>query len=291
MQLYHLSNDHLSVSISNKGAELQSIIHRISQLEYMWSGNPDFWGKKSPVLFPIVGGLKNNSYQFNDQQYQLGRHGFARDRMFTVVEQSNESILFSLSADAESLLVYPFHFSFYVGYHLEENSIRVTYRVENTDTHDLYFSVGAHPAFAVPLVNGTAFEDYYLQFNEREDADIWPLSADGLIKKEAIPFFQNSNQLALRKSLFYGDALVFKSLRSTAISIVSDKHQHGLQLTFTGFPYMGIWSSKDADFVCIEPWLGIADSVDTTGNLTAKEGILQLRAGEASHHHWLLKVF
>ncbi|HCL06563.1 MAG TPA: aldose epimerase [Chitinophagaceae bacterium] len=291
MQSYHLSNDHLSVSISDKGAELQSIVHSVTKLEYMWSGDPIFWGKKSPVLFPIVGGLKNNSYQFNDTRYQLGRHGFARDRRFTVVEQSNDSVLFSLSADAESLLVYPFHFSFLVGYRLEGHTIHVTYKVENTDDNDIFFSVGAHPAFAVPLVEGTVFEDYYLQFNEKEDTGIWPLSPDGLIKEEAMPFFHNNDQIPLRKSLFYGDALVFKSLRSTAISIVSDKHSHGLTLTYSGFPYMGIWSTKDADFVCIEPWCGIADSVNTIGTLETKEGIHQLAAGESFERSWSLNVF
>ncbi len=291
MQLYHLSNEHLSVSISDKGAELQSIVHKITKLEYMWSGDPDFWGKKSPVLFPIVGGLKNNSYQYNDITYQLGRHGFARDRMFTVVEQSEDAILFSLSSDAESLLIYPFHFSFFVGYRLEENNIHVSYRVKNTDEQDIYFSVGAHPAFAVPLVTGTVFEDYYLQFSEKEDTGIWPLSPDGLIKEEPIPFFKNNDQVALQKSLFYGDALVFKSLRSTAISILCNKHAHGLKVSFPGFPYMGIWSTKDADFVCIEPWCGIADSVNTTGRLESKEGIYHLPVGENFQRSWSVNVF
>lgn len=291
MQLYHLSNNFLSVSISDKGAELQSIVHRITTLEYMWSGDPDFWGKKSPVLFPIVGGLKNNNYQFNNATYQLGRHGFARDRRFTVVAQSEDAILFSLSSDAETLLVYPFHFSFFVGYRLEENTIHVSYRVENTDKQVIHFSVGAHPAFALPMVKGTAFEDYYLQFDTKENTGIWPLSADGLIQEEAIPFFNNNDQISLRKSLFYGDALVFKSLQSTAISILCNKHSHGLKVSFPGFPYMGIWSTKDADFVCIEPWCGIADSVSTTGRLDAKEGIHHLFAGESFHRSWSVNVF
>ncbi|MFZ6025597.1 MAG: aldose 1-epimerase family protein [Bacteroidota bacterium] len=291
MQLYHLSNEYLSISISDKGAELQSIINHNTGLEYMWSGNPDFWGKKSPVLFPIVGGLKNNSYQFNDTIYQLGRHGFARDRRFTVAEQSENSILFSLSDDAETLLVYPFHFSFYVGYHLKENNIHINYRVENTDERGIFFSVGAHPAFAVPLVDGTVFEDYYLQFSEKEDNGIWPLSSDGLIKEEAIPFFTNNDRVALRKSLFYGDALVFKSLRSSAISILCNKHTHGLRVTFPGFPFMGIWSTKDADFVCIEPWCGIADSINTSGRLEAKEGIHHLSVGESFQRSWSVQVF
>lgn len=291
MQLYHLSNEFLSVSISDKGAELQHIRHRINGLEYMWSGDPDFWGKKSPVLFPIVGGLKNNSYRFNNNEYQLGRHGFARERIFEAIQPSEDSIIFSLSADSESLLVYPFRFSFSIGYRLEENNVLVTYSVKNTDKQEMYFSVGAHPAFAVPLVTGTVFEDYYLQFNQKEDAGIWPLSDAGLIKEVPVTFFIDTDRLALRKSLFYGDALVFKALQSTSISILCNKHPHGLCLTYSNFPYMGIWSAKDADFICIEPWCGIADSVTASGKLEEKEGIYKLAPEEEFRRNWSITLF
>lgn len=291
MHVYHLSNDHLLVSISDKGAELQSIVHHTTKLEYMWSGDPAFWGKKSPVLFPIVGGLKNNQYHFNDKRYQLGRHGFARDRVFEIAAQTDHAILFSLSADDTSLAVYPFRFVFSVGYRLEKNTIHVTYTVKNTDQQDLYFSLGAHPAFAVPLVEGTAFEDYYLQLNKKEDAGIWPLSDEGLIKENAEAFFQHTDQIPLQKSLFYGDALVFKSLRSDSISILCNKHPHGLHLTYRDFPYMGIWSTKDADFVCIEPWCGIADSIHSSGVLQEKEGIHRLNAGETFERSWSVTLF
>lgn len=291
MDLYHISNDYLSVSISNKGAELQSIVHQLTGLEYMWCGNPDFWGKKSPVLFPIVGGLKNGHYHYNQTSYQLGRHGFARDRFFQVTEQSSDTIQFTLVADAESLLVYPFQFLFSVRYSLKENSIHVTYHVENTDAPEIYFSVGAHPAFAVPLVKETVFEDYYLQFNKKETTGIWPLSADGLLKEAPVPFFQHNDTIPLHKSLFHGDALVFKSLESDSISILSHKHSHGLHLTYHNFPYMGIWSARDADFVCIEPWCGIADHVNASGEIDTKEGINRLNRGEYFERNWSVTVF
>lgn len=291
MSLYHLSNEHLSVSISDKGAELQSIVHNGTGFEYMWSGNPDFWAKKSPVLFPIVGGLKNNTYQYKGNNYVLGRHGFARERVFTVINQSANSILFSLASDTESLLVYPFQFIFQIGYQLDKNSIQVSYHIENTDTKELYFSVGAHPAFAVPFVTDTVFEDYYLQFSQPEHTGIWPLSPEGLIKEKAIPFFENQDKMGLQKSLFYGDALVFKSLRSDSISILSHKHTHGIKVYYQQFPYMGIWSAKDANFVCIEPWCGIADHVNTSGKIEEKEGIHSLKAGERCNRSWSVTVF
>ncbi len=202
MSLYHLSNEHLSVSVSDKGAELQSIVHKQTGYEYMWSGNPDFWAKKSPVLFPIVGGLRNNTYQYRGNDYVLGRHGFARDRVFTVVDQSADSIRFALTSDTESLLVYPFQFVFQIGYQLDKNSIQVSYYIENTDTKELYFSVGAHPAFAVPFVKDTVFEDYYLQFSQPEYTGIWPLSPEGLIQQEAIPFLKTKIKSTYRNLCF-----------------------------------------------------------------------------------------
>lgn len=289
--MYQLSNEFLQVSIASKGAELQSIYHTGTKLEYMWSADPAFWGKKSPVLFPIVGGLKNNSYQYQGNTYSLNRHGFARDRDFTVTANSRNSITFTLEADAESLKVYPFQFRFSVIYTLEQNKLIVTYQVENNGNDSLYFSVGGHPAFAVPLVPGTAYTDYQLLFSEKETVGKWPLSATGLIEKAPVPFLENTNTLPLTKELFYGDALVFKNLQSTSISIVSDKTAHGLKLQFDGFPYMGIWSFKDADFVCIEPWCGIADSVDASGDITQKEGIHSLSPNEQFTRSWSVELF
>lgn len=286
-----LSNDVLKISVSAKGAELQIIQHTGNGLEYMWSGDPAFWGKKSPVLFPIVGGLKNNTYQYKGKDYSLGRHGFAREKDFTVTAQTENSLTFSLEADSATLQVYPFPFRFSVIYTLEQNIITVTYKVENNGDELMYFSVGAHPAFAVPLVKGTAYTDYYLLFSQEEHSGKWPLSPEGLIRKEPVALLDNTNTLPLTKELFYGDALVFKDLRSNSISIVSDKTEHGLRLQYDDFPYMGIWSAKNADFVCIEPWCGIADSVDTSGNLIDKEGIHTLSPDESFTRSWSVEIF
>ena len=289
--IYQLSNDLLLVSIASQGAELQSIFHKEHKLEYMWDANPAFWSKKSPVLFPIVGGLKNSTYTFEGQSYQLNRHGFARERNFEVTAQTGHSITFTLSADEESLKVYPFHFRFSVIYTLDQNKLQVTYEVENAGKQEMYFSVGAHPAFAVPLVEGTLFTDHYLLFSDQETAGKWPLSPQGLIETAPENLLENETTLALTKELFYGDALVFKHLKSTSISILNHKNTHGLQLSYTGFPYMGIWSYKDADFVCIEPWCGIADSVNTSGDLSKKEGIHSLSPAEKFNRTWSVEIF
>ncbi|MVT09023.1 aldose 1-epimerase family protein [Chitinophaga tropicalis] len=285
-----ISNDHVHVVVAEKGAELQSIVRKDLKLEYLWSAGPE-WAKKSPVLFPVVGTLKNNTYTYKGESYTLGRHGFARDRVFTLTAQTEHKLTFTLTHDEESLKVYPFHFTFHVVYTLHGTTLDVTYIVENTGKDALLFSVGAHPAFKVPLTDGLSYEDYYLHFNVEENAGLWPLSNDGLIEASPEPYLVKTHKLPLKKQLFYKDALVFKGLESNIIDLKSDKSPHGLSLRYDGFPYMGIWAAKDADFVCIEPWCGIADSVNATGVLSHKEGIQHLAAGKHFERSWSVRLF
>lgn len=286
-----LSNDILSLTIAEKGAELQSVKNAPTGLEYIWEGDPAFWGKHSPVLFPIVGGLKDNEYEYAGRKYSLGRHGFARDTVFTVVDHTGTSAVFAISETEETLQNYPFPFQFFVQYVLENDTLSVRYKVKNTGQGEMFFSVGAHPAFKVPLEAGEDFEDYYLRFNAVENAGIYPLDANGQVESQSVPFLENTDILPLKKELFYKDALVFKGLQSTAISIESKKSDHGLTVSFAGFPYMGIWSAKDADFVCIEPWDGIADSVHTAGKLEAKEGIIPLEPAQYFDAEWSVRFY
>lgn len=271
--MHSVTNDMISIQVADKGAELQSLYHKQHKLEYIWCGDPAYWTKKSPVLFPIVGELKKNTYIYKGKNYQLSRHGFARDNVFEMIEKTKSSLTFTFKSNEQTIASYPFDFVFSVIYSLHENKLQITFIVENTGSEHLLFSVGAHPAFAVPLIKGTQYEDYYLQFSQNEDIGIWPLSSEGLIETTPVPLLKNENRLPLKKTLFYKDALVFKYLQSDEISIMSDKTSHGIKVEFSDFPYLGIWAAKDADFVCIEPWYGIADSVNASGNLEDKEGI------------------
>jgi len=289
--IHSLQNNILSVAISTKGAELQSVIHKDFGLEYMWSGDPKFWGKKSPVLFPIVGGLKNDTYQYKGKNYQLNRHGFARDMEFEVAQQDEDGIIFTLNSNEETFAKYPFRFIFSIQYKLDSNRLSVTYAVRNIGEEEMLFSVGGHPAFKVPLVDETTFEDYFLEFNYFENASRWPLSKDGLIENTPIPVMEHTDKLPLKKSLFYEDALVFKHLVSKSIYILSSKTSHGLKVNFHGFPYLGVWNAKDADFVCIEPWCGVADSVNASGNFEEKEGINILAPGGSFQRSWHVELF
>lgn len=289
--MYTIQNDLLKVDINSKGAELNSIYHKGNELEYMWSGDPAFWGKHSPVLFPIVGTLKGDIYYFEDKEYHLGRHGFARDMVFAVTGKTGTEITFSLESNQQTLEKFPFFFRFDIIYSLHADRLKVTYRVINTDSADMFFSVGGHPAFKVPLLDGLAYEDYYLEFTEKENAGRWPISKDGLIETFHEPLLNNDNCLPLTKSLFYNDALVLKGLTSLAIFLKSNKAANGLEFNFSGFPYLGIWAAKDADFVCIEPWCGIADSTETNQQFTEKEGINKLSAESVFERSWSVRLF
>ena len=286
-----ISNETLSVSIATMGAELQNIYNKQTGIEYLWDANPNFWPKRSPVLFPVIGGLKDGSYTHDGRTYHFNRHGFARESEFTVEQQTETSVTLVLETSSETLQLYPFQFKFSITYSLSDDELKNTYLIENKGIVPLLFSVGAHPAFRVPLVEGEDFTDYYLAFNELENTGVYSILGDGLIANSSVPFFNSTKELPLKKELFYKDALIFKELKSTAISILSKKSKHGLTYSYENFPYMGIWNAKDADFVCIEPWCGLGDVETTTGVLAEKEGINKLDVGGNFIRSWTVATF
>jgi len=271
-----IENENLRASINPLGAELVNLLKLDDNTEYMWDANPTFWGKTSPVLFPIVGGLKNDTYLFEGIDYKLPRHGFARTMNFEVESQTQNSVVFLLKNSPETEKVYPFEFELRLIYALIVNKLELTYQITNPDTKTLLFSIGGHPAFKCPIENELNYEDYFLEFNEKENLERWPLNSEGLVLNEPLEISKNTNKLLLTKELFYEDALVFKHLKSVCVTLKSRKSPKQLKFEFKNFPYLGIWAAKDADFVCIEPWCGIADSVDTNQNLETKEGIISL---------------
>jgi galactose mutarotase-like enzyme len=286
-----LKNNDLTIKIHSKGAELFSVFNKSTGLEYMWSGDPSFWGKTSPVLFPIVGTLKEDKFVVDGKSYTLSRHGFARDLEFEVNRLSNDKAQFTLNSDDASLKKYPFRFSFTMTYSLVADVVQLQYSVENKNEGDMFFSLGAHPAFKVPLIGGTLYDDHYLEFNQKETAGRWPISAQGLIEQHPAAFLENSQRIDLRKELFYEDAIVLKHLRSNVVSLKATTHPHGLEFHFDGFPFMGLWAARNADFVCIEPWCGIADSVNHNLELNKKEGIERITNNTTWTRTWKARFF
>jgi galactose mutarotase-like enzyme len=284
-----IENDFLIVKAKEEGAELTSVFNKETNLEYIWQAGKE-WAKHAPVLFPIVGQLKDNTYLYNGKSYILERHGFARNLQFTVYNLQSEKIEFILRASGETLKIFPFHFELKIIYSIDKNKLTVKYEVRNTGENKLLFSIGAHPAFKIPLSENELYEDCFLEFNKSEFAERWKLQ-NGLISGEKETVLNSTNILPLKKSLFHDDALVFKNLESDLISIKSKKSNHGLHFCFKGFPYFGIWAAKDADFICLEPWHGIADSVNHNRQLESKEGITNLEPGKIFNCEYSVETF
>ncbi len=284
-----LENEHLLVRIAPKGAELQSLVHKQSGSDYMWNGDAAYWGKHSPVLFPIVGGLKNDTYYYNNKAYQLLRHGFARDKIFIAAQLSSTEAVFTLVHDEQTLVVYPFEFELKLRYRINGSSLSCTYEVYNPGNETMLFSIGAHPAFAVPFTAATNYEDYYLEFNKEENLQRWKLEG-GLIAAPE-PLLLQGNKLPLTNSLFYEDAIVLKHIQSNQLTLGCNRISTGLNFKFDDFPFFGIWAAKDAPFVCLEPWCGIADSVTHNQQLKDKEGINTLTAKAHWQRTWSVECF
>lgn len=286
--MIHLSNDQLEILINEKGAELQSI--RRNGTEYLWQADAKFWGKHSPVLFPIVGELKNGKYFFHNKEYKLSRHGFARDKVFDVEQKDSTYAIFTLKNDAETYLIYPFEFIFQIEYNINANELFCTYHVQNINNDTMYFSVGGHPAFNVPLNKNLSYADYFLQFDNDDSLKKYLLQ-NGLLNGETESIQLDTKTLQLKPELFYKDAIVLKHISSKSITLKSNKDMHGLKFKFDGFPFFGIWAAKDAPFVCLEPWCGVADSVHHDNNLKTKESINELAAGKTWKRTWSAEFF
>ncbi len=267
-----ISNSNISAAINSTGAELISLQHKDTEREYIWEGNPEFWGKHSPILFPIVGTLKNNSYHYNNQIYYLPRHGFARDFEFKIIEQQSDKVIFSLQESQETLKFFPFKFELQLIYSLNENELVVTYMVKNNNDAIMPYCIGGHPAFALKK----PFSQYSLHFESDESLLYYSLLSDLLTNNTNILSLQNK-VLPLTYSLFEKDALVFKKMVSKQIQLL-ENHKPILNFKFNDFPNFGIWTKVGAPFVCLEPWLGYADTVNANGNILEKEGIQLLQS-------------
>ena len=261
-----LKNSRLTATINHTGAELISL-KNANHKEYIWEGNPEYWGKHSPILFPIVGTLKNNMYIFNRNSYQLPRHGFAREMSFELIQQTTNTVTFSLSSSEETKLVYPFDFELQIKYTLEGSKLLIEYKIINKDAIAIPFSIGAHPAFALPK----NFEEYDLLFDKSEDLTVYTLEND-LISDTVFTLKMDKNKLPLSYPLFENDALIIKKLQSKSITIL-EKETPLLKVQFNDFPNLGLWTKNNAPFICIEPWLGYSDTIHAKGIIEDKEGI------------------
>lgn len=285
-----IENDYLKASFNTKGAELIQLTGKETKLDYLWNGDTKYWAKHSPILFPIIGGLKEGKYYYKNEPYHLPKHGFARDMNFNLDKKDSTEIQFSLSSTPDTLKIYPFEFKLVIQYQLVNDRLNCNYWITNLGNHQLLFSVGGHPAFACPTGNTIQYQDYYLQFNHVQQLTTYKIKHD-LLTGENSTLNLIDGKLSLKHELFYHDALIFKNLKSDQISLLNRKNKHGIHFRFKDFTHFGIWAAKDADFICLEPWCGINDSISHNQNLEEKEGIIYLGAKEEWTRSWAVECF
>lgn len=284
-----IQNQFLSAKIACTGAELTSLKDVQSGIEYLWQGDPDHWARQSPILFPIVGSLKDDEYIFDGNRYKLLQHGFAMNKAFRIVSQTEKGVTFSIQDDEKTLHIYPFRFELRITYELMDRVLKIGYMVINQDDKEMYFSIGGHPGFNCPLRPGEKRSDYQLVFDEKEDASI-QLRAGRLRSGGSVTFLTSENAIPISENLFDRGALIFSNLKSKSVQLKRGDDRV-LTIHFEGFPNLGVWSSSaTAPFICIEPWFGMTDPVYTNKKLAEKEGIIRLPRGKEFFASYVIEL-
>jgi galactose mutarotase-like enzyme len=287
-----LKNNIFSVEISKAGAELTSFKNLQNSCEYIWNGDKSYWSGHSPVLFPIVCAANNSTIKVDGNDYKIGNHGFARKSDFELVEETDCKAVYRLSYSEATLAMYPFKFDLYLIYTLEENRLKIEYKVDNVDDKDIYFQIGTHPGFNCPIDNSGKFEDYYIEFQCEENLERLYMNDSNVLikgKSEKIALI-NNNVLPLTHDLFNEGALVFKNLKSAKVVLKNDKTDKKVILSYEDLPHMGIWQPKNAPFICIEPWHGLADEDGFNGEFKEKELIVSLKKGNSYKCSYTIEV-
>lgn len=264
-----ISNNDISVIISTFGAEIKSVTK--SGKELIWEGNPEYWSGQAPLLFPICGGLKDDKFVFEGKEYNLPKHGYARLSEFELESHDIEKAVFLLRSDDESLKQYPFEYELRVIYTLDKSKLNVEYNVKNMTDKNMYFSIGAHEAYACP----EGIEEYSIVFDKAEDLNASRLEGN-FLKYETVNVGKNISEFPLKTEYFATDALVFLDLKSKKVSLKNRKTGEAIEVDFNGFPYLLLWTVPGAGYICIEPWCGIPDFVDSDYDITKKKGIIKV---------------
>ena len=278
-----LKNDVLEVELNPKGAEIIKIVGLQDGLNYMWKRDACLWANSAPILFPIVGALRNNECRIDGQTYSMTQHGFARHNVFKTHQLSDTCVEFELTPNENILKQYPYLFHLKVTYTLKDNQLECHIHVTNTDQREIYFQIGGHPAFACPFMENESSNDYYIEFEKEETLNqkIIDVEKRGMSYETQL-LFDNERRFFVRQKLFDNDAIVVKDFKSSYVSLKSLNHNKSIRFIMDNFNHLGIWASHHVGgLLAIEPWVGHNDYVDFTGEFKEKEGIVALNVGES----------
>ena len=268
-----ITNDILEVTISTLGAELTSV--KKCGKELLWQRDKNFWNRQAPVLFPICGGLKDDSFTYKGKKYSMLKHGFAKNCDFSIEYSDKEKAVLLLESNAETKSFYPFDFEFRAVFSLIDSKLKIDYVIKNLTDGDMYFSVGSHEGYAC----AGGIEEWSIVFDKTEDLYSNTVEC-GLLSENKLLIGKNINVLPLKYDYFTVDALVLLDLKSRKLTLRNEKTAQKIEVDFDGFPYLLIWTMQDAGFICIEPWCGLPDFVGESLDFSQKRGILHLKKAE-----------
>ena len=282
--VHYIENDYLRVGIKLQGCELTSIFNKKDNTERLWQGDTSIWYGQSPILFPIVGRLLEDKYILDGKEYNMPKHGFARNLPWTLKENNGTSISFILTDTEETLKLYPYSFDFVVTYILEESTLYVQHKILNKNDKTMLFSLGAHPAFNCEIGD-------VLSFDEKETLETKNIDLErSLLLPETKPVMKDETDLVITKDIFNADALIFEGVRSGYVTLKSNCHNRKIRFCLGGAPYLGIWAKPGAPYVCIEPWYGLNDTPERKSDLSEKAGINSLSAGDEFLFTWSAQI-
>jgi len=286
-----IENEFLTAVADTKVGELRGVKSKKTGKDYLWVGDPKYWQYCAPMLFPIVCAAMDDEIRVDGEVYSITKHGFIRANEFTLTEKTADSMTFELRENAETLQMYPFKFILRFRYKLRGNKVVSELEVENVNDKTMYFSAGGHPALMCPFNEGEAFDDYYLEFDEKETLDT------ALFKEQylygAKPFLVNENRIPLSHDLLRGTTLVLNDYRSESVTLRSKKSDNYVKMNIAGFPWVGFWTQTDPDapYICVEPWYGIPDVYGYKGELKDKKAIVSLDAGKTFSFAYTMEIF
>ena len=289
--LWTIQNERLSISVDTIGAQLMSL-KAADGIEYLWQGDPQFWGERAPLLFPFIGRLTHNRYRLGSAEYPMTIHGFAKTSAFSLVEQATDRLVFELTDREQTRAQYPFSFALRITYRLTGDRLEISYRVENRSGCDMPFAIGGHPGFRVPLMEGERFEDYSIAFTQPCQPDRVGFTPSVYLSgmDERYPLAEDS-RIDLRHDLFDRDAIILKNI-SREVTLRSRKTDRGLRVSYPSFPYLGIWHmpKTEAPYVCIEPWTSLPARQDVIEDFYSKSDMILLSPGNTYHNTWTITV-
>ncbi len=282
--VHYIENESLKIGVRERGAELCSLYSKETGVEYLWQGDASVWSGQSPILFPIVGRLKDDKYVVDGCEYTLEKHGFARKSDWSFAGNDGNALHFVLSDTDDTKKKYPYCFELDVSFSLSNKTLAVSHDVLNNGDETMYFSIGAHPGFNCKMGDVLEFECDETVNTEKIDLDT------ALLLPQKFPLLENEREIVITKDIFAEDALILSGLKSNCVMLKSPKHNRRVTVTFGGAPYLGLWAKPGAPYVCIEPWFGVNDSAEKVDDFSQKYQIVSLKPGDKFNFTWTATI-